>query len=134
MVRKLKLGIDIKTLLIKSIAVGLLFAGISWLTYAILGSLESFGFGWMQYVLLMLASISMILAMKFRKGTENLLEAIVSMGLMYGVWGLIGYMIRVSPLSPYVAQTGLFEIIMFITLFFTAEGISQRVLKQMKLL
>ena len=133
MAKKFKFGIDIKTLLIKSIAVGLLFAGISWLVWALLGSVQSLGFGWMQYVLLIIASISMILAMKFRKGTENMLEAIVSMGLMYGVWGLIGFIIRVSPLAPYITQTGLFEIIMFITLFFTAEGISQRVLKQMKL-
>jgi len=132
MAKKFKL--DIKVLLIKSVVVGLLFAGISWLVWALLGSVQSLGFGWMQYVLLIMASISMIFAMKFRKGTENLLEATVSMGLMYGIWGLIGYLIKVSPLTPYVAQTGLFEIMMFITLFFTAEGVSQRVLKQMKLL
>ncbi len=132
MAKKLKL--DVKVLLIKSIAVGLLFAGISWLVWALLSSVQSLGFGWMQYVLLIIASISMIFAMKFRKGTENMLEAIVSMGLMYGVWGLIGFIIKVSPLTPYVTQTGLFEIIMFITLFFTAEGVSQRVLKQINLL
>lgn len=134
MAKKLKIGIDLKVLLIKSLAVGLLFAGISWLVYALIGSLQSLGFGWMQYVLMILASLGMVFAMKFRKGTENIFEAMISMGLMYGIWGLIGFIINVSPLTPYIAQTGIFEVIMFITLFFTAEGISQRMLKMMKLL
>ena len=131
-----KFKLDWKTLVLKSIATGIILPVLALVANAMLKMINNMGFAYMESVLLILFAVLMVFAMMFRKGTENLLEAIVSVALVIGVWGVIGGILGVNPIAELVTGTGLFEkeTLIFLTLFFIAEGITQRLLKEMKLL
>jgi len=81
----------------------------------------------------MLGSGAMVWAMKFRQGREDLLEAMVSLGLIYGLWALVGALFKFNPLTT-MSLGGLAQTILFLTQFFIAEGVTQRLLKKAKLI
>lgn len=129
---KTMMGLNVKKLLIKTGLTGVGFGALSWLVTMVNSYMNSIGAGWMQYILMILAGISLTLALKFRKGFEDIFEAMISMMFMFGVFGLLGYLFKFSMFGTYTTM-GLYEIGMFFALFFTAEGIVQRVSKNMKL-
>src|SRR3990172_759008 len=107
-----------------------------WLLYGILKGLSSSDlmFNFLNSTLVLIgSSLAMVWAMKFRQGREDLLEAMVSLGLIYGLWALVGALFKFNPLTT-MSLGGLAQTILFLTQFFIAEGVTQRLLKKAKLI
>jgi hypothetical protein len=121
----------IKTVLIKTIGTGVLFGLLSWAVTMFNTYMNGIGAGWMQYVMLLVAGIALSFAIVFRQGFEDIFEAMISMLFMFGIFGLLGNIFKFNMFGTYSVM-GLYELGMFFALFFTAEGIFQRIAKKMK--
>jgi hypothetical protein len=127
-----KIKIDWKKVLIKAVGTGIILVPLTALSGMILTAINSGGFAWMEGLVMVVATVLLGFALKYRQGIENIFEALISLGFMYGVWGIIGGLVNFNPLVA-LSNGGLFDSILFWILFFTAEGIVQRLTKMWKL-
>lgn len=128
------MGVNLQTLVIKSLAIGVGLGLLAGVVGAIVSNVNNAGQQWLQYVVMIAVGFGLIFAMKFRKGTENIFEALISLVFVYAFWGLVSTLIKFNPIKTFTVSSGLTETVLFLALFFTAEGITQRVLKNMKLI
>ncbi|HBD94843.1 MAG TPA: hypothetical protein DC057_11795 [Spirochaetia bacterium] len=121
----------VQKMVVKALASGVALAVIVSLTAILMNMLGS---GALVGALVLIgSSLAMVWAMKFRQGREDLLEAMVSLGLIYGLWALVGALFKFNPLTT-MSLGGLAQTILFLTQFFIAEGVTQRLLKKAKLI
>lgn len=130
----MKLKFNSRVVLVKSIVTGLAFGFLMWLVGLLTKSASNSGLAWMAYVVMILSGVALMWAMVFRNGTENLIDGMVSMLFVLGVWGIVGMIIGFNPLSGFVVNLSLTEVVTLLAVFWTAEGITQRLMKKSRMI